>query len=87
MNDEAKLKTHDIILLVLIAMLCAFGFAAYFITPKDPENAKLVIGCIIASIGVVLTFKFTAHQAQVPSGTTQVTKTVSPPVAEPEARP
>ncbi len=79
MTDETKLKTHDLILLVLVAMLFVFGIESYYVTPKDPENAKVIVAAFIAAIGMVLSFKFGIHQAQVQPGTVQVTKTVNPP--------
>jgi len=87
-TDETKLKTHDILLLVLLAMLFVFGVAAYFAAPKDPDNAKVIVAAIIAAIGMVLSFKFGVHQATpppLPPDTKQVTETKTPPV-EPDPK-
>ncbi len=83
--DDAKMKTHDMLLVLLIIVLFFFGIAAYFFTPKDPENAKVIVAAFIAAIGAVLSFKFGIHQAQVPPGTSQLTKTVVPPVPDSNA--
>lgn len=81
-TQDSKLKTHDVILLILLAMLFVFGIVAYFATPKDAENAKVVIGVVKDAIGLVLAFKFGIHQATQPLGTSQLTKTVTPPDPE-----
>ena len=81
-TDEAKLKTHDILLLVLLVMLFVFGVASYFAAPKDPENAKVIVAALISAIGMVLSFKFGIHQATpppLPPDTKQTTQTVTPP--------
>lgn len=89
-TDECKLKTHDIILLVLIVILAGFGLLTYFHKPEDPDNAKLVVGAIIAAVTVVLTFKFSIHQAVaplLPPDTKQVTETKTPPTPPPDPKP
>lgn len=82
-TDETKLKTHDIILLVLLGMFFVFGILAFFIEPKAADIAIKVVEGISIAIGMVLSFKFGVHQAQVQPGATQVSNTTTPP-ATPE---
>ncbi len=85
MNDECKMKTHDVLLLVLFGMFFIFGILSFFMVPKDAPTALKVVEGIAIFIGDVLAFKFGIHQAQVQAGTTQLTKTVAPPIPAPSA--
>lgn len=66
------MKTHDWLLLALIVSLFAFGVLTFFFRPLDPEDAKIIIGSFIASIAMVLSFKFGVHVATPPAATTSV---------------
>ncbi len=84
-TDETKMKTHDILLLVLFGMFSLFGLLAFFIQPKDVTIATKVVEAIGVLISDLLAFKFGIHQSQVPPGTSQFTKTVVPPVPDDSA--
>lgn len=82
--NECKLKTHDLLLLVLCCMFFIFGVMAFFTTPKDAPLVLKVVEGIAIFIGDVLAFKFGIHQAQVQAGTSQITATVAAPI-DPDA--
>ncbi len=84
MNDETKLKTHDILLLVLLGMMFILGVVSFFMSPKYVAGEQVAFEAIKDGLLSVFAFKFGIHQTQVPAGTVQVTKTVNPPDPDPK---
>lgn len=78
-GDGYTLKSHDWILLFLMTLVFVYGATAFFVNPKDPETVKAIIALFVLVITNLVTYKATAHQAQVQAGTTQATVTVAPP--------
>lgn len=86
-TDECKFKTHDIILFVVFSILLVFGVLSFFVTPKDSDDATLVIKTAAEAVGLILAFKFGIHQAQAQPGTNTLTQTVVPPLQAPPPPP
>ena len=77
------MKTHDWILLWLVVSLFVLGILTFFFKPLDPEDAKIIIESFIASVAMVLSFKFGVHVATPAPGTDMVVSTKTPPQPEP----